>query len=157
MKNENMNETSLLSDFGSGDSSSNLGGTTFFSTSFEYSEMSEKLEGLSQTKLRKLRKLSSSILKKKTKRLGHKKYGNMNKGFTDDELKRFLNAVKNPKAHLAFFLQSHLGLRVSEVVSIRSEDIDWINNKIRISTLKANTGDFLFMPQPVRKLLLAWV
>jgi integrase len=115
------------------------------------------LESLGRHKLEKLRKLVSSLIKTKKKRSKHTKYGNINKGFTEEELKRFLSSCKPNKAYLAFFLMSHLGLRVREVTNVKFEDIDWVNNKLRISTLKAKTGDFLFMPIEVRKLLLNWV
>jgi len=96
-------------------------------------------------------------LQKRKKRRKYTKYGNINKGFTEKELKRFLSSTKSSKSYLAFYLMSHLGLRVSEVVSLRLSDIDFINNKVRISTLKAKTGDFLYMEVGVRKLLKAWV
>ena len=117
----------------------------------------EGLGNLSQHKLEELRKATSKLLKNRKKRYKYTKYGNMNKGFTDSELKRFLSSCRHPKAYLAFLMQSHLGLRVSEVARVKLSDIDWHNNKIRISTLKACTGDFLFMPKPVRIQLLTWV
>jgi len=118
----------------------------------------EQWSGLSGGRLDKLRKAAGAVVKKKFRSKSQKrKYGNMNKGFTENELKIFLSSVKNQKAWLAFLLQSHLGLRVSEVAHMRLEDIDFNTNKVRINTLKANTVDFLFMPERVRKALLGWI
>ena len=97
------------------------------------------------------------IKKRKFNRSKETKYGNINRGFTEEELKKFFKCCKNEKAYLAFFLMANLGLRVGEVVKIKTEDIDFIKKKIRISTEKAHTGDFLYLHSRVQKLLLYWV
>lgn len=86
-----------------------------------------------------------------------RKYGNLNKGFTDTELKHFFNCCKNPKAHLAFQLMANLGLRVGEVVKIRLDQINFFKNNIRIDTEKSGTIDFLHLHKQVRLLLHLWV
>src|SRR3989338_730148 len=116
------------------------------------------VSSLTKHKLERLSKTLHKIYKEKYRAKDKKrKYGNINKGFTEEELQRFLSSVKDRKSYLAFLLQSHLGLRVTEVVNMKLDDIDFRSNKVRISTLKAKTGDFMFMPSRVRKFLLTWV
>jgi integrase len=99
----------------------------------------------------------SQTRKKKYKRNKDVKYGNINKGFTESELKRFFNACKNKKASLAFRLMAYLGLRVGEVVRIKLDDIDFMHRKLRIDTEKARTGDLMYMHNKVHFLLKEWV
>ena len=99
----------------------------------------------------------SKTRKKKYKRNKDVKYGNINKGFTESELKRFLTACKNKKAYLAFTLMACLGLRIGEVVRIKLDDLDFMHRKIRIDTEKAMTGDLLYLHNKVHLLLKNWV
>ncbi|MDH3353004.1 MAG: hypothetical protein OEL87_00980, partial [Nanoarchaeota archaeon] len=69
------------------------------------------LEDLTQDKLKKLVTAVSETRKNKYKRKKGKKYGSLNKGFTEEELNRFFKFCANPKAFLAFFLMANLGLR----------------------------------------------
>jgi integrase len=86
-----------------------------------------------------------------------RKYGNLNKGFTEAELKHFFKCSKNLKAHLAFQLMANLGLRVGEVVKIKIDDINFFKNNIKIATEKSQTIDFLHLHKQVRLLLHLWV
>ncbi|HJO14520.1 MAG TPA: hypothetical protein QGG70_00550 [Candidatus Pacearchaeota archaeon] len=52
----------------------------------------------------------SKIKEKRFRKKSGKKYGNLNKGFTEAELRHFFNCCKNSKAHLAFQLMAGLGL-----------------------------------------------
>ncbi len=118
---------------------------------------SKAIEDLSKHQLENLIKKLSKIKKKKYLRNKDTKYGNLNKGFTEGELRHFFNCCKNPKAHLAFQLMANLGLRVGEVVKIKIDDINFFKNKIKIDTEKANTVDFMHLHIQVRKLLHDWV
>ncbi len=95
--------------------------------------------------------------KKKFRRRKETKYGNINRGFTDEELRRFFESCTNKKARFAFFLMSRLGLRLGEAVVIKLDDLDFTNEKIRISTEKAQTGDFLYLHQEVRQVIDLWI
>lgn len=121
------------------------------------SDQPKTIENLSKHELENLIKKLSKIKKKKYLRNKDTKYGNLNKGFTEGELKHFFNCCKNPKAHLAFQLMANLGLRVGEVVKIKIDDINFFKNKIKIDTEKANTVDFMHLHIQVRKLLHDWV
>lgn len=117
----------------------------------------DSLWNLSQDKLKEIIKTVSKVRETKYKRRRIKKYGNLNKGFTDEELKRFFKFCENDKARLTFQLMAYLGLRVGEAVMIKLSDLDFNKNKVRIETEKANTIDYLYMHEKVRILLKDWV
>ncbi len=83
-------------------------------------------------------------------------YGNVCKGFTEQELTRFLSCCRNPKARLAFSLMANLGLRISEAAAIRHEDIDLQHRRLTVRTLKARQLDWLHLHDDVYEQLRAW-
>ena len=95
-----------------------------------------KLQNLSKHKLQALCDKIGEIRKKKYPDKHKRKYGNLNKGFTEEELKKFLKGCRNEKTYLAFSLMAGLGLRVGEVVMIKIDDLDFVKNKIKIFTEK---------------------
>ena len=84
------------------------------------SEGQEKLQlkDLNNSQIGDLMKELSRIRKQKYVRSKETKYGNLNRGFTDGELRRFLSCCTHKKANLAFTMQAYLGLRVGEVVKV---------------------------------------
>jgi len=120
-------------------------------------EFNDSLQDLSRNKLENLMKCISKVKERKYRKKSETKYGNLNKGFTEGELRHFFNCCKNSKAHLAFQLMAGLGLRVGEVVNLRIDDINFHKNTIRIETEKAKTIDFMHLHVRVRKLLHSWV
>jgi len=115
------------------------------------------LSNLSKHQIENLIRRLSKIKKKKYLRNNDRKYGNLNKGFTEAELKQFFKCCRNLRANLSFQLMANLGLRVGEVVRIKIEDLDFFKNKIKINTEKAGTVDFMHLHMGVRKLLHDWV
>ncbi|MBI4918837.1 site-specific integrase [archaeon] len=115
------------------------------------------METISKDKLVKLISKLSAVRKKRFKRNKITKYGNLSRSFSDSELSRFFNCCTHKKAHLAFYLMAHLGLRVGEIVNIKITDLNFTGRKIRIETEKAKTTDFLYLHDRVRKILLDWV
>jgi integrase len=74
------------------------------------------------------------------------KYGTINKGFTEEELIRFLNAVEDPKLALLFTFQAVLGLRIGEAVKIHIRDINLQTKELRIDNQKGSRADCLPVP-----------
>ncbi|MFN7990597.1 MAG: site-specific integrase [Candidatus Micrarchaeia archaeon] len=74
------------------------------------------------------------------------KYGSINKGFTEDELVRFLNALEEPKMALLFTFQAVLGLRIGEVVRLHVRDLNLKTRELRITNEKADRLDVLPLP-----------
>jgi integrase len=70
----------------------------------------------------------------------------MNKGFTEEELVKFLNAVEEPKMALLFTFQAVLGLRIGEVVKLHVRDINLKTRELRITNEKADRLDCLPLP-----------
>ena len=56
--------------------------------------------------------------------------------FTDEELRRFFSAIDNPRDYVFFMALLGTGKRISELLSIKRNDIDLMNRTIRIITLK---------------------
>jgi integrase len=75
------------------------------------------------------------------------KYGSMNKGFTDKELVRFMNALEDDKTVLMFSYQAVLGLRIGEAVRIHIKDLNLNKKELRIDTEKGKRTDYLPIPQ----------
>jgi integrase len=115
------------------------------------------LEDLSKNKLQALRDKISEIKRKKYPNKNEKKYSNVDKSFSEEELKKFLKACRSEKTFIAFSMMAMLGLRVGEAVKVNLNQLDFVKNKIKILTEKSNTVDFLHLHSEVRKLLYSWV
>ncbi len=85
------------------------------------------------------------------------KYGNLNKGFTDEELGKFLSCCLNLKAKLAFRLMANLGLRIGEVARIRIYDIDLNNRRFQLISEKTRKADSLYLHDEVLEILKLWM
>ena len=106
-------------------------------------------DDLSQDKIKELIKRLSLIRKRKYTRCKERRYGNLNKGFTEGELQQFFKCCKNIRAYISFKIMALLGLRISECVNIKILDLDFQKNKIRINTEKAGTIDYLYLHNEV--------
>lgn len=117
----------------------------------ELKMMKKEIEGILPTlgkhRIEELRKV---IDRHYTKRFKGKartpKYGNLNKGFTDNQLQAFLRVIENEKHRLLFTYQAQLGLRIGEVVKLNTKDIDFNTRELRVFTEKAHTLDTLIIP-----------
>jgi len=74
------------------------------------------------------------------------KYGAMNKGFTEQELLKFLSMLEEPRFVLLFTFQAILGLRISEVVRIHVKDINLTTKELTIHNIKCDRIDTLPLP-----------
>jgi len=70
----------------------------------------------------------------------------MNKGFTEEELVKFFNALEDPKMILLFSFQAILGLRIGECVRIHLRDLRLKTKELRIDTEKGQRTDYLPVP-----------
>jgi integrase len=115
------------------------------------------LNSLAKHDLIELIGLLSRERARRYRRRKDRKYGNINKGFTEDELENFFACCTHPKAKLAFQMQGYLGLRIGEVVQVRLDDIDFIRRRIKVQTEKARTGDALYLHDRIYEPLKNWV
>ena len=99
------------------------------------------VQSMSKHKLENLRKLCLEELRKRYRRNRQRKYGNLYKGFTSEELKTFFLHVQNEKALLCFVIQAYAGLRVSEAVKVKGSDVDFDRKMLRVHSAKSNTFD----------------
>lgn len=74
------------------------------------------------------------------------KYGSLNRGFTDEQLKAFFFAVDKEKYRLLFSYMAYLGLRIGEVVKVNIRDIDFQTRELRVKSEKTNRLDLLIIP-----------
>ncbi|MFH1222577.1 MAG: site-specific integrase [Candidatus Micrarchaeota archaeon] len=88
----------------------------------------------------------SNARKRRFLRRRQPKYGSMNKGFTDEELVKFMNAVEDSRAVLLFTYQAVLGLRIGEVVRLHIKDINLKTKELRIGNEKCDRTDYLPIP-----------
>jgi integrase len=89
----------------------------------------------------------SEARKRRFLRSRRSKYGSMNKGFTDEELERFLSVIDDPKAHLLFSYQAILGLRIGEAIRVNISDMNLKSRELRIFSEKSGKTDYLLIPE----------
>lgn len=67
------------------------------------------------------------------------KYGNMNKGFTVEEIRLFLSQVTEDKYWVLFSLMGMTGMRVHEACLLDWDRVDWDNRILRVFSKKTDT------------------
>lgn len=120
-------------------------------------ELRELLPLLSKWRVEELQKQLSQFYMQKWKKRRFPKYGALNKGFTTEELHKFLAVINEQKYRLLFEYQAFLGLRIGEVVKLNMKDIDFNARVMRVHTEKAHTLDTLLIPQFLFEETLAFV
>ncbi len=85
------------------------------------------------------------------------KYGTMNKGFTEQELIRFLNAVEDPRMALLFTFQAVLGLRIGEAVKLHVKDLNLETRDLKIDNQKGSRADSLPIPPQLFEQMLKYI
>ncbi len=112
---------------------------------------------LSKHRLVEVRKVLTEQFVKRFKKSRIPKYGSINKGFTEQELRQFFSVIDDPKFYLLFSFQAHMGLRIGEALRISIRDIAFETRELRVHTEKANTLDEMLIPVPLFKALLDYV
>jgi len=101
----------------------------------------------------------SKIINKKRRELFQEnrncKLGDQSKQIPENLFNLILNNEKNERIKLSFILMYHLGLRVSEVVEITTNDI--IKNKLTIHNIKSRKIETRIIPISIRKLLEEYI
>ncbi|MCL5238953.1 MAG: site-specific integrase [Candidatus Marsarchaeota archaeon] len=120
-------------------------------------ELLELLPLLSKWRVEELQKLISRHYTTKWKHRSFRKYGSINKGFTEDELRRFLEGIKEPRFRLLFEYQAYLALRVGEVCQLNMANFDFNTRELRVHTEKAHTLDTLIIPRFLFDETLAYI
>lgn len=110
-------------------------------------ELKELLPLLSKGKVEQLQKQISHFYLHKWKQRRIPKYGSVNKGFTEEELEKFLGVIKDDRFRLLFEFQGYLALRVGEVCKVNMQDFNFKTRELKVHTEKAHTLDTLLLPQ----------
>lgn len=74
------------------------------------------------------------------------KYGDLNKGFTEEQLQAFLGTIGEPKYRLLFSYMACIGLRIGEACKVNARDIDFQTREIRVNSEKTRKIDLLIIP-----------
>lgn len=67
------------------------------------------------------------------------------KRLTNEEIEAILNELRNPH-RVIFHIQRYTGARIGEVVQIQYKDVDFNNNRINLSVLKAKKRQYRQLP-----------
>ena len=127
-----------------------------FGSGFDFDQFLDQLEELANhVPQQKLENMKSVLHKAYGRRfMGRRrtpKYGSINKGFTDLELRQFLMNVKYEKFRLLFKYQAYLGLRIGEACVLHVSNINFDKREITLETEKAKKMDSLLIPQELFK------
>ncbi len=117
----------------------------------------ERLPELGKGQIEYLRTDIKDYYLKRFRRPREAKYGGLNKGFTDVELRKFLFAIDNPKHKLLFQFQAELGLRIGEAVRVNIKDIDFESRELKVFTEKARQPDVTLIPVPLFRETLEFI
>ncbi len=110
-------------------------------------ELRELLPLLSKWRVEQLQKLISHHYTHKWKHNNFRKYGAINKGFTHEELVKFLSVIDDERWLLLFSYQAFCGLRIGEAVKINIGDFDFSAHTLKVHTEKAQTLDVQKIPE----------
>jgi integrase len=101
--------------------------------------------------------LTRSIYVSKYKKPRTPKYGNLNKGFTEQQIQAFFKVIDNQKFKLLFQYQALLALRIGEAVKLNMSDIDLDARELKLVTEKARSLDSLRIPIQLFKDTVAYI
>lgn len=118
---------------------------------FEFAGLSasvkEAAQSLPQSKLEELKSiLHKSYVRRFAGKRKTPKYGSINKGFTELELRQFLRTVPNEKFRLLFCYQAYLGFRIGEAIRLHLGNISFEKREITIKSEKSAVSDTLKIP-----------
>lgn len=103
-----------------------------------------------------IRKLSISH-QEKFPRVRNAKYGNIDKGFSEEEFYKFIKNEENPKAKLAWQFQYLRGFRINEIPLLNYHKIDWNKKTWKVWTSKAKQWDTIIIKGEFEILLKNWI
>jgi integrase len=110
-------------------------------------ELRELLPLLSKWRVEELQKIISHHYTHKWKHKSFRKYGAINKGFTQEELVKFLSVIEDDRFLLMFSYQAFCGLRIGEVTKVNIADFDFTAHTLKVHTEKAQTLDIQKVPE----------
>ncbi len=119
--------------------------------------MREQLPLMAKWEIEELRSEIKQHYLSRFKRPRIAKYGTLNKGFEEQELRVFLAHIDNEKHRLLFEFMANLGLRVGEAVRVNIKDIKPESRELIVYTEKARQPDSLRIPLPLFKETLDFI
>lgn len=115
-----------------------------------------KLHALKKHELESLQFEIRVELKKRYRHSGAPKYGNLDKSFSDEEIKALFSHIRHHTAYTVLTLMTGLGLRICEACSLKTHDIDLSQRRLWVSrTEKGSTPTLFFLHDRVFNVLRA--
>jgi len=108
--------------------------------------LGELMPRLSKHGLEQIQTLVSAYYMKAWKHRKTPKYGDIQKGFKQDELDRFFSVITDDRFKLLFEYQAYLALRIGEAVALNMKDFNFEIRELKVKTEKAHTLDTLKIP-----------
>jgi len=109
----------------------------------------EYLNGQSKNTIENISKIINKKRREKYKEDKSKKLGDNSKAIPEDKFKTLIENINDERLKLIYQIQYYMGLRVSEVVIIKENDI--INNKLTINNIKAKRIETRVIPKILQK------
>lgn len=116
---------------------------------FSFSFLDDKIEHLPRHMIEKLSKEINKFKRIKYPNRKGKLYGNTCRSVTSKDFQKILKFELDPRIQLAFKFMFHMGLRVSEVVLIKKQDIS--NSILTINNVKCQRREVLPIPSCIIK------
>ena len=128
---------------------------------FECTELKQKLQAvlphLAKHDIEDIRTIVHQVYVKRFRRSRIPKYGNLNKGFTELELRKFFMTIDSEKFRLLFSYQAQLGLRIGEAVRLNIKELNFQTRELTLKTEKARILDTLLVPPALFKQTVAFI
>lgn len=122
-------------------------------------ELTHASQEMSYYKLRKLRSVILESLRARYPRsIKHNpRYGNLDRNFTEEELRRFYGFLPDFKYALLFRCQDATGLRIGEAVRLKIENLNYEKHEIIVLTEKARRIDPVYLPLDIFNALCQYI
>jgi len=115
----------------------------------------EYINKQSKDTIENISKIINKERRKKYKENREKKLGDNSKAISEDKFNILISNTKDQRLKLIFQIMYYMGLRVSEVVLIKKNDI--INNRLTINNIKAKRIETRIIPLKLNELILKYI
>lgn len=114
--------------------------------------VNEFLEFYRELSKHKAEEVSSLLYKERINKFRRNKkplYEGQSKAFPEDRINELIEIEDNQKARLCYIIMANMGLRISEVIQIKINDIKE-NWELEINNVKCKRKEFMIIPKSIR-------
>ena len=98
-----------------------------------------------------------SVRKRYIRRYKDNDYGQMHKLISADEMARLINSTLDVRDKAIITLLAKTGIRLKELITLDVEDIDWVDQSIRLKPTPKRTNRTIFFDDETATILHRWV